>query len=214
MHEFIWDSRLKPFPLYLSVFTQIHEIIEAEEDPERTPFHCLKDPQSTYYFIKVANLLPPILSEKIKEEGKNEGSGWEETLEYKKEGGRNAMKEDGRVRPEFLLKKNNFLFNPDAYLLKKRDEGGRKEGAGKRRKEEEEKEREENENNEKEKKELIKLGREVGEEGVMSFLREVENLEVTPVSGEELCEMMHLRGINLRHLGRKNKKLKNIPYKI
>ena len=205
MHEFIWDVRIKPFPLYLSVFTQIHETIEVEEDPERTPYHQLKEPQHAYYFIKVANLLPPILLESDQIEGMNEGKyfdGCEETLEYKKEEGQNAHKEVGKIRPEFLLKKNNFLFNPDAFLHKKRFEEGKKKGVGNKKKEEEE--RMEKENNEKEKKEIIKLGKEVGEEGIMSFLREVEDMEVTPISGKELSEMMHLKGLNLKHLGIKN----------
>lgn len=200
MHEFIWDARLKPFPLYLSVFTQIHEIIEAdEEDPEKTSHH---QSHRIYYFTKVANLLPPIVLEKKQEEERflNER---EETQENRKEIEQKAIKEDGRIRPEFFLKKNNYLFNPDAFLHKNTDD---KERAGLKLKEM--KKEEEADENEKEKKELIKLGKEVREEGIKSFLREMDDMEVTPVSGKELCEMMHLRGLNLKHLGKDKKRKK------
>jgi hypothetical protein len=103
------------------------------------------------------------------------------------------------------MTKNNFSYNPDVcmknkdYEFQKTPEIGNKgEKFGKDRKVYDDEEV------------LLDLGNEISEQRVVFFVKELEGMEVIPISGGELCEMMHLRGINLRHLGNSKDYLKTI----
>ena len=168
-----------PFPIYLSVFTQIHQSVEYEENENlsltdfeslgtqkkmdsslisisETPTDKYSRKGIPYYLTKLADILPPDVVEES------------QSKEYHR-----------KLRPEFFLK-YKIPLNPDVFLLS--DTISQKMSQ--------------------DNAEVMHASIYLQNEYLGEFLKKLEEKEYFPLDCYSLREIFHTQGINMRYLGK------------
>jgi len=174
----LWDKRLLQFPIYLSVFTEIHQSLEYEEN-ESQSFNDLEStftqkkldssvnslseaPMDKYskkgipfYLLKAADILPSDIDEE-------------------------KMKEFNRkFRPEFFLNYKSTL-NPDVFLISDDiDEKMSQDNT-----------------------EAMQASFYLQNDHLVQFLKQIEEKDYFPLESYSLRELFHSQGVNMRYLGK------------
>ena len=168
-----------PFPIYLSVFTEIHQSLEYDENESQSfndfestftqkkidsslnsisemPIDKYSKKGIPFYLIKVTDILPSDIDE-------------DKNKEYHR-----------KLRPEYFLNYKCPL-NPDVFLISDDPD---------------------NERMSKDNAEAMMASLNLQKEHVVQFLKSIEEKDYFPIESYSLRELFHSQGVNMRYLGK------------